>query len=158
MSALDKLEGYLSDKAMPDNSDFTVSGRHPLNWVSEARQELALLRKQLEKALEPAAIAASEEYAVELAEAYQNMRKYFADGDGAEECADSTETASDEPAPVVNTKGAEEPRPSPVIDATDDTYILEPTPTAQTEPDYGPVAESTHTIHPDGSMTANTES
>lgn len=45
-----------------------------------------------------------------------------------------------------------------VIDATGDTDIFEPTPTAQTEPDYGPVAESTHTIHSDGSMTANTES
>lgn len=55
--------------------------------------------------------------------------------------------------------GVESIEPSPVIDATGDADIfdedIEATPI---EPDFGPVAESTHTIHPDGSMTANTES
>jgi len=92
------------------------------------------------------------------------------DGDGAEECADSAETASDEPAPVVNTNGAEEIEPSPVIDATGDAdaqafvsqavydeaqeagisvqglKVSQPLPTVPTVPDYGPVADEVEPI------------
>jgi hypothetical protein len=75
----------------------------------------------------------------------------------AEDDFDSAENMLDASAPAeeIETDGSAHVTIDPVIviDATDDTDIFEPT-----EPDYGPVAENTHTIHPNGSMTANSES